>query len=301
MRTIFTQFLASTVFAISLALSFSAAPASAAEGSQMTLSPTKQRIDIEAGDTYSDKFTIYNSGKTELKFKVYAAPYTVKSDANYTPVFSDNKSHTQISRWVKFSQTEFIAPAGKKIEVPYSVNVPANIPAGSQYAALFAETVEQGNGAVVAKKRVGMLLYAKPNGQTDERGSAEFAPVGMWQMRGAVDTATKITNQGNTDFEVEVTMRVASVFGGSEAFSKKETRTVLPGSTREIKQAWPNTPPVGLYKITQTAAVTGKTTSAEHIIIVVSPVILIIIAGAVIALIAWGVRRATRKSPTLGR
>lgn len=299
MRTIFTQLLAAAAFTVGLALGFQAVPAAAAEGSHMTLSPTKQRIDIEAGGTYEGTFSIYNTGKDELKFRVYAAPYTVRSDVDYTPVFSEDKPRTQISRWVSFEQTEFTVAPDEKVEVTYNVAVPISIPAGSQYAALFAETIAEGDGAVAAKKRLGMLLYAKPDGQTDERGSATFDQPNFWQMSGKVATTTHIKNEGNTDFEAKVNLRVMSLLGSHEAYATKTTKLILPESRRAVTLEWPQTPPIGVYKVSQTASIAGEQSSVEKTIIVISPIVLIVIISILAVITAWGVRRVTRKSPSL--
>lgn len=261
---------------------------------QMTLSPTKQRVDIAPGKQYDGSFTIYNTGSAPLSFKVYATPYSVKSDLDYTPVFTQDITRTQLSRWVQLPQTTFSVAAGKSAEVPYHIVTPASIPAGGQYAAIFAETTEQKIGSVVTKKRVGMLIYARPNGQTIDKGSAEIVRLGSISLSGTLSSTTKLHNQGNTDFDSEVILTRKSVLGGQDT-TTSETRTVLPESTRTVSLELQDTSFFAVYDVTQSARILGKITSQTTRVYVISP--LILIGGSVLLVLILGgtIWRVVRK------
>ncbi len=261
---------------------------------QITLSPTKQRVDISPGATTKGTFTIRNTGKTPFSFKVYAAPYTVTSDANYTPGFTQETPRTQINRWISFAKTAYLLQPDASVEVPYSITVPTSIPAGSQYAAIFAETDGQNAGSVITKKRVGMLVYAKPKGTTKSSGNVDFNTISPIIIGSLLTSTAKVTNTGNTDFDTTVRLEQKTVFGGNNQ-TTEQIRTVLPETTRTVDLTTRSLAPVASYTVTQSATVNGKVFSKITTVYVISPLVAFFAAALVFLLIMFGAWRAIIK------
>ena len=267
---------------------------------QITLSPTKQRLDIKQGVVAKEVFTIRNTGSAPFAFRVYAAPYSVQSDANYTPLFTNDSPRTQVSRWVTFQKSQYTLTPGESVEVPYRVVVPASIPAGSQYAAIFAETEGQTAGSVVTKKRVGMLLYAKPEGTTKSSGAAQFSAISPFIIGSTITSTAKVSNTGNTDFDTFVQLEQKNIFGGTNQ-TTKETRSVLPETTRTINQSTRSVTPIAAYTVTQSASINGVVTSKTTTVYVVSPMVAFFVGAIILVLIILGVWRAITTSRTKKR
>jgi hypothetical protein len=268
---------------------------------QLTLSPTSTRLEVSPGDSYDGTFTIFNSGKKQLNFKVYAAPYQVKNE-NYDPIFSNDTARTQISRWVHFNQINYSIEPGKQADVHYQVRVPESIPDGGQYAAMFAETEGQAQGSITSIKRVGMLLYAHAKGTTIDKGSSEVIPISFWNSAPRFEITQKITNAGNTDFEGTTSLHVKDIFG-NEKHSSNKTSVVLPETTRRMSMEWKDVPPLGIFTVTSKATVLGKTVETSKLVLFATPTALFAVIALFALIIAGGIYavKKRRKKPSLRR
>lgn len=268
---------------------------------QLTLSPTSTRLEISPGKIYDGSFTIFNSGKEQLKFKVYAAPYQVTSE-HYDPTFSNDTPRTQVSRWVRFEQTNYTVESGKQAEVRYHVSVPQSIPDGGQYAALFAETEGQSQGSITSIKRVGMLLYAQAKGTTVEKGTSQVVPISFWNSSPTFNVIQKATNNGNTDFEAKVSLHIKDIFG-NEKYSADKTSVVLPETTRQIPLEWKDVPPLGIFTVTSKATVLGKTIETNKLVLFATPTALFAVVTLFALIIAGGIYgiKKRRSKPSFRR
>lgn len=292
-----------TVFALSIVLSATSQPvhAQANDATQLTLSPTSTRLEIAPGKTYDGSFTIFNSGKKPISFKVYAAPYQVE-DENYKPTFSNSGPRTQISRWVSFEKENYSVQPGKEASVDYTITVPDSIPDGGQYAALFAQTKGQTEGSITSIKRVGMLLYAHAKGTTQNSGSSTVEPIGFWHSSPTFKVVQKITNDGNTDFDAKVELTVKDLFG-NVTYSTDKTSTVLPDTTRRVPLEWKNVPPLGIFTAVSSATVLGETVKTSQLVLFTTPTALFAVITLLILIIAgvvYGIKKR-RSKPSLNR
>lgn len=260
---------------------------------KITLSPTTHRLDIAPNATYDGSLTVINSGSDPLDIRVYAAPYQVQSEA-YDPIFSKDTPRTQISRWITFDKDSFKLEPKDQIKIPYKVKTPASIPDGGQYAAIFAETNEKPDGAIVRKKRVGMIIYAKADGETKEIGKTELAKPSMWHFASGLTVKQRLINEGNTDLTGDVKVRATNL-SGDELFSNKQQKVVLPETTRSVPTEWQETPNIGIVKLTQSVDFAGKKTTQDQWIVIITPLWLLIISTAAV-LIIGGIIYATRRS-----
>lgn len=253
---------------------------------QITLSPTSHRLTIEPNKTYNGTVTIVNSGDSPMKVRMYAAPYHV-ADELYNPIFSKETARTQISRWIQIDQQSLTLAANQQTAVGFNIKTPASIPAGGQYAAIFAETDETSAGTIMRKKRVGMLVYAKASGDTIEKGSATVTKLPFFQIGSEVTFESRLRNDGNTDLTGKVSVRATPLFSGA-AFSQTQEKVVLPNTTRRVAIKWNGLPALGLMKVTQHVELAGKTAMSEQWLLLSSPVWLLGILVTIATLITGG-------------
>ena len=271
------------------------AQATASDGAiEMTVSPTKQQLSLQPGQQSEGKFSVLNTGEEQFTFKLYASPYFVANE-QYDPVFNEESSRTQISRWVTMSEDEITLQPGEKHDVGYTVNVPTDVPAGGQYAVIFAETTDEssGEGSIIAKKRVGMLVYGTVAGDTRDGGEIASSDIGWWQQSAPVTANMRIKNTGNTDFEAITKMTVTSLFGKKVYESSEAENVILPDTTRSVDLTWDNAS-IGIYTVETTANFLDDTHAHKQLVLVISPLAaLSIIVG--IVLIVGGTIYAARK------
>lgn len=266
---------------------------------QITLSPTAARLKLNPDSQYVGKFTVLNTGRQVFKFRVYATPYQVTNE-NYDAGFEGGTVRTQISRWISMPDTIFSLEPGGRVDVPYTVTVPAKVPSGGQYAVLFAETIGEedtgGTRSVLSKKRVGMLVYASISGTTKEAGDVEFSASSWWQYSTPLTVTWRVKNTGNTDFPTTSKLVVKDLSGKVVYQSEPRDYEVLPDTTRAIEASWAQAHE-GIYKVTVEAGLLGKTYAETHIVFVKPTAILVGGVGVLIVVIGgvtYGVWRHHR-------
>lgn len=299
--------------------------AAEAAKTSLTLTPVSQTLEIASNSSYNGTMSVANDGDGEVKIEVYAAPYSYvySSDEDiYKPGFNNENNFTQITRWIKIKDSagnytdrpSFTIPAGETLSVDYQINTPNNIPAGGQYAVIFAQTVS-GNvtsNGIRTEASAGMIIYGHSTEGTADL-SAEIRDMSIGQgTRNEDGTSTnghffgsaKVKNTGNIDFFAKGTLRVEPLIGFSayETNSNSGSTSVIPESERIVQDEWAETPDFGLYKITWTVSAGDKTETIEKIIFLINPImaiITIIVLTFIIVSIIIGVRKRKERRSRL--
>ena len=276
----------------------------------LQVSPTSTSITLKPGDKYDGEFEVSNIGSEDFVFKVYASPFSVVGE-NYDHDYVSEKNYNQIHRWVSFDKTEFTlsaevknsktpekyeCPKDKicKVKVTYHINVPEDVPSGSQHAVLFAESsdndAEPSGSGIKAISRVGMRLSARVPGETNE--NVEIIdydlPTIYISFDGLKITATsKIQNSGNVDAEAKYHFVVHPFFGGDPIFQSDKTNLIYPDSEFRHNVIWENTPLLGLFSVTYSITANSVVKDETRIILVMPAWLLIIIIGLLTFLAIW--------------
>ncbi|MDR0887289.1 MAG: hypothetical protein LBM97_01210 [Candidatus Nomurabacteria bacterium] len=293
MKKFFVLFTAFTLMTTAL-LSLGTVPSVAAdEISEPTISlsvkPAQQRLELSPNQSKSAEITVVNSGTVGYEIKVSSTPYTVANDYSVN-VFDRGNDYTQISRWISFDgETEFyLEPSQSKI-INFTINVPASVPAGGQYASIMAETVPPADASgVVAIRRIASLVYANINGNTIDKGEITKR---IWQNiitndEGVEQTATSVTvkNDGNTDFAAQSRLQIIGLFGNSVDEVIDTPKTIFPDTERTVDLVW-NKSPVGIYRLILETSYLGETHTATKIVVLIPIWLWFIILIAAIAII----------------
>lgn len=271
------------------------------------VSPVSSQAILEAGKSKEYTITVRNAGSSDFKYHLYTTPYFV-SDENYSIDFTTEGSHTQVSRWIKFYQDDklvdrptFSIKSGETQNIKYVIQVPEDIPAGGQYAAIFAETDtnsdkdSQESSGIRTASRVGMIIYGRTNGETVEDGEITDFSVSGFLTSGNILATSKVKNAGNADFEVEYMFKVSSVLG-AELYTKHTSYNVLPETERRVNLEWPDTPFMGIFKVYYKVSAPGEHgTREEEKLVIKFPVIMIILTILVLTGIAIGIIMTVRK------
>lgn len=254
--------------------------------SEITMSPAKSVIELEAGQSFDGSFKIYNNGNVDFEFSVYASPYSIDEDS-CGQNFTIKTDRTQLSDWVKFAQDKYNLKAGENITVNYSVTVPNDIPDGGQYAVLFAETAGAQGGSISSRTRVGMLLHAHTNGETILEGEADKVEISKIKFNDQLSINQTIKNTGNTDFPVDATLEVKNIFGATIHSDEIRDSRILPKTTCGVQIIWKNAPIFGLFNIKMTTRFLDKTSENSGWTLFISPIVIGVLALVVLAIILW--------------
>jgi hypothetical protein len=279
------------------------------------ISPYKTTLEIEPGKTYTGSFRVSNVGEVDFNYAISVAPYSV-TDENYTADFLTPSDYTRITEWITFEEgktTGSLAPHTASDYISFTVTVPQNIPAGSQYAIIKATALNDPGEAVGYSIQnitsAGMILYANVKGGNTRPGAKIIEnKIPTYLSSGPLNATSLVENYGNVYAEVKYNLEVTSVFGGDTVYSnigddeEVTTSIILPETKRFRTQTWQNVPFFGIFKVKQIIQVYDEYSEVEKIVIVCPIWLIIAVIVGLTALVIWiKVRSNARKKSGMSR
>lgn len=288
-------------------------------GTSISISPVSRIFQLEPNSEYADVLKVTNDGSDVLNFEVYTAPYSyVQSEETgaYTLGFSKENNYTQITRWISImdqsgnykDRASFTAGPNETIEVNYRVETPDSIPAGGQYAVLFAHSIsEPTNGSgIKTEASPGMVIYGRSNGETivapeinemmldqtitkeatiEENGQSTRKNV----TYNHINASAKVKNTGNLDFNARGVLKVEGILGGAyyETPENEARISVIPETELVLSDEWEETPSFGLYKATWTVTAGDNVETMEIVVFLIPPFVIIISIILLTIIIMW--------------
>jgi hypothetical protein len=161
---------------------------------------------------------------------------------------------------------------GKSESISYSINVPANTPAGGYYAAIFAQSnansLQKSGSQIQASYRVGELFYIDVAGKVVNSGKIASWSASFLQSN-QLKATLRIEDSGALHFLSSDHIEFKSIWG-SDNYNANLTRFVLPQTIRKVDVSWAKPPAFGLYRISGTATTIGTQKLSNHYVLVVS-------------------------------
>ena len=264
--------------------------AHAIEGESIVLSPASIRVNAEAGETVKGTIKVINDGTVSYDFIVYSTPYSV-ADKTYDANFEDKKPNADLYTWVSFDKKKYTLNPGDNIDVPYTIEVPADAAPGGHYSVLFAETeVSDNSEQITRKKRVGAIVFATVKGDYITAGKQIGAKIDWIQLGGPITATLSVENNGNSDYTMTELMQVKNVLGGT-VYEKTNERIILPKTTRDINLAWTGGPIMGLYNVKVESKILDKVTTKQSWVLLMPMWVLVLSILAIFGIIYAVFRR----------
>ena len=310
---------------VSLGAVFTTAPRANAEENKennedvpavwLQISPVSNYVTLKPGSKIDYAFSVSNIGSETFSYHVYSAPYTI-TDENYNVSFNSETNRTQIARWIKFldengnpaDTLNFTINPGEKQNIRYRIDVPDDVPAGGQYATIFAESNKtEGDVAssnIKTVSRLGLIVYGRTDGDTVESANIVGYDIPRFMTGGNITATSRIENAGNTDFEANYNLEVKSVFG-RQLYTKTSAYNILPDTTRRSTMSWDDTPMMGFFQVHYSvSAIDGQVARDETHLVVIMPIFAIVLSIILLTLIIiWIIilvrKRRERKSRLL--
>lgn len=296
-----------------------------APATSISLTPVYNVMQISSDSTYTDTFEVKNDGGNKIEIEVYAAPYSYvysENEDSYKLGFNKENNFTQITRWISFKdnggswskKAKYEIDPNDTLKVEYKVTTPKDIPAGGQYAVLFAHTLTSTTSASGIKTEAspGLIIYGHSN-EGEAKIQAEISDMKIEQSvtdgentRNNFSGFAKVKNTGNIDFFAEGKLKVEPIIGGTgyetpNDNSKAKARvSIIPEAELTVSDEWEESPSFGIYKATWTIKAGEETQTVEKIIFV-NPllfvfIIIILLTIITIWIIVISRRRKERRS-----
>lgn len=289
------------------------------DGTSISISPVSRIFQLNPSSEYEDILKVTNDSKESVNFEVYAAPYSyVQSEDTgaYTLGFSKENNYTQITRWITIKNSNgeyvtkptFTAAPGETVEVTYKVATPDSIPAGGQYAVLFAHTISSASGGSGIKTEAspGMVIYGRSSGETIVASEINDMTLGQTITKETtveengqsvrketafnhINASAKVKNTGNLDFNARGVLKVEGILGGAyyETPENEARTSIIPETELVLSDEWEETPSFGLYKATWTVTAGENTETMEMVVFLIPPFVIVITIILLTIIIIW--------------
>ncbi len=202
------------------------------------VAPSVIELSSQRGEVIDSSFRILNTGASEQVYYLDTLSFDADGEDG-SPLFTpENNSVTPFLTWFDFPLLEITVPAQAKVDVPFSVVVPDDVPSGSYHGAITVSTapsdVVATNGATI-EARIAILVFLVIEGETVEKlelldftldQTQATLPFGIFKYR--------IQNQGNVHLAPEGEIVLKNLFGQVIATieANENKARILPGSTR---------------------------------------------------------------------
>lgn len=283
----------------------------------ISISPVSKILQLSVNSVYEDVFKITNNGDSAMNFEVYAAPYAYiysEDDDTYKLGFNKESNYTQIVRWITFKdaggnyveKTTYTAEPNSSVEVSYRISTPDSIPAGGQYAVLFAHTLsgDTSTSGIKTEASPGLVVYGRAEGETKISGEVSDAKINQTMMvdkseKTIINASAKAKNTGNVDFMAAGKLKVTGIFGNTyyetEGSSTRARVSVIPEAELLVSDSWDDTPWFGLFNAEWTVYINGEAKETITKFIVIMPPALIIIAILLLTIVIIWITIMVRK------
>lgn len=242
-------------------------PHGAKAAQAITITPTSIDKVINPGEALKGQTQVLNQADSPFDYKVYAAPYSVTGE-EYDPSFTPIPGATNVASWFKLKAAKTRLDAYTTSALDYTITVPANAKPGGYYAVIFAETESKVEGTgVTTQKRVGTVAYIRVAGDAVEQGGVASWSVPWFQEPNLLQTL-RLENTGSVHYSATIKTTVKDVFGSTK-LSYAQKRNVLPEKIRKVEIEWEKTPALGIFNVSGTVEIFGKTTplSTKYVLV----------------------------------
>ncbi len=228
------------------------------------------QYEMEAGSMVRDSFRVRNYGTGELTLAVYASDAIVTEEGSLD-LLPASEAPTDVGTWIRLEVDELSIPAGKYVDVPFSMAVPAKAESGDHSGGIVTSLVTRSPGnsdkPVILDRRLGSRLQVRVSGDLDPSLKIEKLDVGYHGTanpfgRGELEVSYRVTNDGNVRLAADPLVEVRGPAGAlSQTAVLDRTSELLPGSSLAYKvripAIWPSVRPTVTLKLTPIATRSG--------------------------------------------
>jgi Sec-independent protein translocase protein TatA len=207
----------------------------------LTVSPPKLELSGDPGSTIAGVIKLYNEKETEQSFYTSFENFEPSDDSG-TPRFIGAESG--LATWLTTTGSVTLSPS-ERIEIPFTLSIPADADAGGYFAAVFFGTQPpQKEGEIVSiGGRLGVLVLLRVNGDIAEDGGVlDYAlqeGKKIYDMP-PVHFEYRFRNNGGDRVIPRGDIELKNTFGVTRATitANPVEGNVLPGSARKFKTSW---------------------------------------------------------------
>ncbi len=209
----------------------------------LTISPTKIDVAGDPGQTLVGEIEVFNEQSEVKTFYTSFENFEPRGETG-APFFVGGGSG--LSTWIGTQGSVVVIP-GERVNIPYSITIPADAVPGGYFAAIFfgSQPPETGAGSEVSiGGKVGSLVLLRVNGDVEEGGGLLEFGAGLTSSKlftsVPVPFSYRFNNTGGDRVIPRGEVTIKNVFGMHVVTidANKTEGSVLPGSVRKFDLNW---------------------------------------------------------------
>ncbi len=209
-------------------------------------------LEADPGDTVTDELVVSNDGRVNLVLGVYVSD-AFNTDEGGTDLLAGDERPTDVGAWTTPESTSITVPAGEKVTVPFTIEVPDDAAPGDHVGGIVTSltVTEEGSDGnrVKVERRLGSRIYLRVDGElepeltfTDLR--AEYHSSVNPLAPGTMVLTYTVENTGNVRLRATRVARVATGLGfGERVDEAADMKELLPENsytlTQRVAGVWP--------------------------------------------------------------
>lgn len=278
----------------------------------MTISPPQQKIVLAPGEKFEGSIEVSNSvnSPSDLKYSVTVGSFGLGKDENGNVDYNDTDVDTvtgynQMMEWIKLGKTKGSVKPNDTDVVPFTIEVPADAPAGGQYATIIvqndnnsSEQTGENGFSIQETVRFASSIFAEVAGETRKEGQILENNIPAFAFSSPLMTSSIVKNNGNVHTDAKYVLQVWPLFSEEEVCTNEEepAESLIMPETERMHVEECNLPPFGIFRARQTVEIFGEKSVMEKTILMCPLWLLFVVIFAIVALVIWLVTK-TRKKP----
>ncbi|XVU21415.1 WxL protein peptidoglycan domain-containing protein [Actinoplanes sp. CA-054009] len=197
------------------------------------------------GERLTDYVGITNLTTEPLTFSVYGTDAYTTQDGSFALLAAAQKP-TDVGSWIGLAASKYTVPANTRLDVPFSVNVPANATPGDHAGGVVTSIAQETTGAngqkVLVDQRVAARVYLTVAGAVAPRLTIDNVRLEYHQSANPADGGSMtvrylVRNAGNLRLSGTGTVKVTGPFGWKLAQTgAMDIPELLPGGSITITE-----------------------------------------------------------------
>ncbi|MBM7086443.1 WxL protein peptidoglycan domain-containing protein [Micromonospora humidisoli] len=223
--------------------------------------------DLAPGSTLTDHVGITNLGDRPVTFDVYGTDAYTSTDGAFALLPADRPA-TDVGSWIRVERREWTIPAGKRVDIPFRLTVPANATPGDHTGGVIGAVARIRTTAdgqrVLVDQRLAARVYLRVTGPVRPAVTVEAVDVSYDNPvnpfgGGDLVVRYRLRNDGNVRVGGSGTVTVRAPFGREQArTSPTDLPELLPGATFTVTERITGVPP--LLRLTAEVDIAATTT-----------------------------------------
>jgi hypothetical protein len=210
-------------------------------------------LNLAPGQQVVDYVGVSNFGDKPIEFRVYSTDAFTTKDGAFSLLPADNPA-TDVGTWIGFNADTYTVPAGKRLDIPFQLTVPADATPGDHIGGIVAsvaaeETAGDGSQRITVDRRVGARVYLRVDGPAQpalkvDKINIKYSGGTLNPVNGGTTTVTyQVTNVGNVRLGANAQVNLMGPFGVKLSKTHAgEIKELLPRSSMTVTETFKGVP-----------------------------------------------------------